>query len=381
MNKSNVFLSKIHLTYFLILIISIGSALGFIRMSLEYNASVSLQQFLQSNKDEIASASSMELATKLNALMASENIVCVSGKIKNNYFINFSKGLCKSPLFISEVAYKSPYNNDLQINISYSLSNYLLISTFSFIFGEILLFVYLLKISKEKLSLEIKSKKAIFSLSQKLAHDIRSPISTLNLISSKIENEDIKSLQLAVVNQINAIANDLLNESKDNNIQNVSLVTNNNLEKMLRNLEKEYQFKANAIKQKIIFTINYALASKRNFDPKLTSIIYSSINNFIQNSIEATDDNGIINISVDTNQNGLFEISVSDNGKGIPTDILNRLGQEILSHGKSYNSSNSLQSGNGIALYNAKKELSEYKIDLKIESELNQGTKIKIVTS
>ncbi len=378
MNINHVFLSKIHATYFLIFAISVGSALAFIRLSLIHNAETSLQQFLQSNKDEIASSSSMELATKLNALMASENIACVSGKIQNNYFIESKKGRCNSSLFISESTFKSP-NNNLLISISYSLSNYLLISTLSFIFGEILLFIYLLKISKEKLTLEIKSKKILISLSQKLAHDIRSPISTLNLISSKIENEDIKSLQLAVVNQINTIANDLLHESKEKGPLSISKDHSTRcFEKMLQNIEKEYEIKANAIKQSIRFEINYNEVSKCHLDQKLSSIIYRSLNNFIQNAIEATKDDGSIVISAHTNSKGRLEISVKDNGKGIPKDILNRLGQEVLSHGKS-NRSETHQSGNGIALYNSKKELSEFNVELSIESELNNGSTIRII--
>lgn len=232
---------------------------------------------------------------------------------------------------------------------------------------------------KSKIINELETHKFKFSLSQKLAHDIRSPISTLNLISSKIENEDIKSLQLAVVDQINAIANDLLNESKEKNTTNTSEVHNAyGFEKMLQNLEKEYQFKANAIKQTIRFKINYNEVSKYSLDPKLTSIIYRSINNFIQNSIDATNENGVIDISADTISKGRLEISVKDNGKGIPKHILNRIGQEILSHGKP-NRPDAHQSGNGIALYNAKKELSEFNAELEIESELNTGTKIRII--
>jgi hypothetical protein len=110
---------------------------------------------------------------------------------------------------------------------------------------------------------KLRNKENLFNLSQKLAHDIRSPISTLNLISSKIDNAEIKSLQLAVVEQINAIANGLLNENKTNiQTSGLPLIPNSfinrekqSLKSIFKNLKNEYAFKKIAIQQDIIFDI------------------------------------------------------------------------------------------------------------------------------
>jgi signal transduction histidine kinase len=221
-----------------------------------------------------------------------------------------------------------------------------------------------------------------YQLSQQLAHDIRSPISTLNLISSKISDPTIKSLQLAVVDQINSIANDLLKKTpqdkskidlqKSNTDQ--SNRHTNTLSPMLKNLEKEYQFKSKAISQKINFDIAYKQLESNFIAQKLSSVIYTCINNFIQNAIEATPRDGKINIIALKNKSGVIELKVVDNGKGIPESILKKLGNEILSHDKEHTH----YSGNGIAVYNAKKDLAENGGNLSIISELNQGTEITI---
>lgn len=245
----------------------------------------------------------------------------------------------------------------------------------------------------QDLTIKSKTQEKIFTLSQKLAHDIRSPISTLNLISARIEDPDLKSLQQAVVQQINDIANDLLNESKNETKQSSDEKKNpyaSNTEmqkteptqfltKMLKNLEKEYQFKALAISQKVIFEINYTQIETNFSTQKLTSVIYACVNNFVQNAIEATPSDGVIKITAGLNLDQKIEIAVCDNGKGIPAHILKRLGNEVLSFGKDKIDSTEIKSGNGIALYNASKELQENGAKLVITSIENEGTEMRVV--
>ena len=211
-----------------------------------------------------------------------------------------------------------------------------------------------------------------YDLSQKLAHDIRSPVSTLNLISSKISDPDIQFLQLAVVKQINAIADNLL-KAKNNTH---SVVTNTHfLSPMLKNIEQEYKLKSKIISQKIIFSIDYEKIQTNPASEKLCSVIYTCLNNFIQNSIEATKPDGLIKIRTILNTEGRIELIISDNGQGISESLIERLGNEVVSHGKS----NTEYSGSGIALFNAKCDLMDCGTDLKINSILNIGTEITII--
>lgn len=236
---------------------------------------------------------------------------------------------------------------------------------------------------------KLQNKEILFNLSQKLAHDIRSPISTLNLISSKIENAEIKSLQLAVVEQINAIANALLNENKTNTQgSGLHLIPNsiNNREKqslksIFKNLKNEYAFKKISIQQDIIFDINEAQINDSRISAELGTIIYRSVNNFIQNAIEASPPPNstiivrCIKLNADKN---MFEISVIDEGKGIPADIIKRLGNEVISYGKDNEAVLAHNSGSGIALYNAKIDIHKHGGELLIESQIGTGTQVSI---
>lgn len=210
-----------------------------------------------------------------------------------------------------------------------------------------------------------------FLTAEKIAHDIRSPISTLNLISSRIPDPEIQQLQLAVVGQINRIAQELLdqakNKSDDKNIYNVR--------NLLSRLSEEYKIKQSQIRQKIVFKIDQNENLQFPLAPDLYTLLYRCINNFIQNSIEATSENEFIYIETNVDS-GIKKtvIQIKDNGKGIPQEILKNLGRHRLSYGKENTSS-----GSGIALYTARQELQKYGIELRIESELAKGTIVQIV--
>lgn len=223
-------------------------------------------------------------------------------------------------------------------------------------------------------------------LAKKVAHDIRTPISTLNLISTKINDPEAKQLQLAVVNKINDIASDLLEQSKKGSmaIRNGQCLKSKGingqfLSDLLLNLKKEYKFKAIAIKQQINFQNIEINLQKYSFDSELIKMIYPIINNLIQNSIEATTEKNKITVYSMLKNKKLYLV-VEDNGKGIPAHILVKLGKSPLSYGKKLDSGNNqITSGNGIALYNAKSDLNYFNADLQIESKIDAGTKICII--
>lgn len=403
---ANVFIKYIRLTTSILLVILFifFRLLGVKEMqSIDYNITALL-------RNEFNSANSYALAKSIIDLEKIGQFECaklteLNDDIRVFYDSPKTSEKCSS-IFNKFSIFKNKSNIESLSGVTYEFSyfyklNYEKISLEILIY-LILVLIYsffpkyynnLLQVERTKLiisELQNKNRERVFALSQKLAHDIRSPISTLNLISSKIEDQEIKSLQLAVVDQINSIANDLLNQSKSvTPISNITEITNKEnlqfLKKMFQNLEKEYQFKANAISQKIVFEINYAVLENNSVTQKLTSVIYTSVHNFIQNSIDATKADDVIKITVNRNNENRIQICVIDTGKGIPTAILKRLGNEALSYGKSnfdlgaIDDSQTVTSGNGIALFNANKELAENGAKLVINSVENKGTDIKII--
>ncbi len=271
-------------------------------------------------------------------------------------------------------------NNTYAVLVQFSLFQYLLIYLLNIGFSYLIYFYYFN--FKNKLDLKMH----LAHLSQKLAHDIRTPISTLNLISSRIADAEIKQLQLSVVKQINEIANELLNQSKSDktidrysdSAQNQDVSRSTKLIELLLNLEKEYGFKSIALKQKINFNLNVDLLSSCAVEDELIKVIYPIINNLIQNSIDATIDNDVIDVSILVKNQKLYLI-VKDNGKAMPNSVLEQIGKKPISFGKQDSLNyNKIVSGNGIALYNAKKDLARFNAGLSVESKLGVGTTVSI---
>lgn len=218
----------------------------------------------------------------------------------------------------------------------------------------------------------------IANLAKKLAHDIRSPISTLNLLSEKFDNQEYKDLQQAVTSQINKISEDLLvlhrkpeaslvGTFQTNNIEVIHLLT---YKEFLNNLKREYQLKRNTLLRNFSFSFPNELDAIIMRNEK---IIYPILCNLIQNAVEATTDyTGTIAIEASVSNN-LITIEITDNGKGIPESILNRLGKDQITYGKE-----STNSGNGIALLNCSRDLAQLGGNLEIKSEINKFTAIKV---
>lgn len=289
-------------------------------------------------------------------------------KILNSIdIIVFSHAQDRTAFFTYNKKYKVFENENIlySVHLKMNLQKYILIILF---FSIILSFGYYPFAKYEQKEHQNRSNQLLADLSKKLAHDIRTPISTLNLISSRISDQNIKELQLAVVKQINFISENLLNTNK---AQHASDLNSETYISLFNQIHQEYSLKHNQSKKILFFDIDRQL---NKYATKHSKILYPIICNVINNSIDAIDDqSGKINVEValDSNQ---IKITIKDNGKGIPSEILTKLGSHPLSFGKEYNSS----SGNGIALFNAKKDIESINGSLKIQSVLNQFTEVEI---
>jgi signal transduction histidine kinase len=93
------------------------------------------------------------------------------------------------------------------------------------------------------------------------------------------------------------------------------------------------------------------------------------LSNLINNAAEAMCDQRKITLTV-IEKSEKIEIQCADNGKGIPPEILKKLGQLGKTHGK--------EGGSGLGLYHAQNSVKKWGGQLKVESELNQGTSVII---
>lgn len=235
-------------------------------------------------------------------------------------------------------------------------------------------FLYYIKSQSKMLENEARSEMA-----KQVAHDIRSPLSALEVMTESLiafpESERI--LIRHAIQRINDIANELLQKGnippspaldKETETQlTIELIPA--LIDMLVS-EKRIQFREHS---KLIIEADL----KNSFG------IFSSINakelkrvisNLVNNSVEAFQNHvGQITIRVH-NTNSHIIISVIDNGCGIPAHIVKQLGQSRFTYGKE----NIDNGGNGLGLYHAKQTIENLGGKIKIKSLEGTGTTIEI---
>lgn len=248
----------------------------------------------------------------------------------------------------------------------------LLSSVFIFFFKRIITREEQVKNEKELLRLsEIASINEALSIQAKqVAHDIRSPLSVLNMIVPILsdESEEKKDLVKQAVVRINNIASELLNKSMAESNNNY----NYNPSKLIHRIINE---------KNVAFGTQGILLKAEHIDQKIDMLVKIKesdleriLSNIINNSIEAVDQSsGHIICSFKSYEN-CFEFAVADNGKGISSHLIDKLGQKGATFGKESH----INSGSGLGLFHAKKVLEEIGGRLEISSRLSEGTVVRI---
>lgn len=232
----------------------------------------------------------------------------------------------------------------------------------------------------------INNAQTLMNVSKQVAHDIRSPLSALNIIMNTLTDvpEENRLLIRNSVQRINDIANDLLQKGKPPHQSQKYLDSNNawQFSKVLnassdshRTTNLEYQHQEQTQDFLISTLIDSIVSEKRiQYREKINIVIsidlknsfglfvnaYPNklarvISNLINNSVEAfPNHNGHILVSIFKTDNNKVCIQIKDNGMGIPKHVLTKFGEVGITHGKENS-----QSGSGLGIYHAVKTISE----------------------
>lgn len=218
-------------------------------------------------------------------------------------------------------------------------------------------------------------------VSMQVAHDIRSPLASLDMILEDLRQlpEDKRVQIRNAVSRIRDIANTLLTKTRESSqlkVQEPELVSSTSeavslqlVSPLLDTLvsEKRLQYR-NRIAIKIDFHLessSYGLFIRTQ--PNELKIILSNI---INNSVEAIRERGDVNITVSATPLHIT-INVVDNGKGIPSDILPKLGEQGQTYGK--------EAGLGLGLFHARSRTESWGGKMEITSELGKGTRVSLI--
>jgi len=314
---------------------------------------------------------------------------------KNNFFRYLIFGEIKSEIYLA--------NND-QIPIA--------IITFIYRRVELVLYaiiawllalaplVYLFKSAKIKVQVEferqlkVKNIETAHNIARQVAHDIRSPLSALTMLSDAFNSvpEEKRLIIRGAIQRINDIANDLLQKSKENPAEfDKEALKKEQTENPADNFVETETYAHKTKTELLPAVVDLIISEKRiQYRDKMNIEIISdfsnsysdfaeinanelkrALSNLINNSIEAfSEQKGKIMISIQSNKTTV-SVVVRDNGQGIPPHILAKLGEKGISHGKE-----GTTSGSGLGVYHAKQSTESVNGKFEILSKVGLGTTI-----
>jgi signal transduction histidine kinase len=222
-----------------------------------------------------------------------------------------------------------------------------------------------------KRNLELSQSASLGELAKQVAHDIRSPLASLSMLSGNIVHvpEETRIQLRSSINRIQDIANTLLSKHRKDEINFSNEIGIHIIPLIIDEIVTEkrtlHRSKLNVKIDFIISEENFSLSSHLNpLDFKRV------ISNLLENSIEAVKNSGVINIKLEDLKNDYFSILIEDNGCGIHQDQLDQLGKEKISFNK--------QNGNGLGVFHAFQTIERWGGSLDFKSSINQGTKVRI---
>tara|TARA_B110001454_G_C12723340_1_gene436862 strand:- start:77876 stop:80728 length:2853 start_codon:yes stop_codon:yes gene_type:complete len=220
--------------------------------------------------------------------------------------------------------------------------------------------------------------KAENEINAQISHDIRSPLAALNMVLGEIKElpEDYRLIIRNATQRINDIANGLLKKGTrellvGDGYNVIQAATPIMLVALLDSIlsEKRVQFRER-LNLEISGELNDGYGLFANLNPVEFSRV---ISNLINNSAEAISIDGVVSVSINGFENEVV-ITVCDNGVGIPPEILERLGDLGVTHGKA-----GTTGGSGLGIYHAKKTIENLGGRFSIESTVGVGTKVSIM--
>ncbi len=229
--------------------------------------------------------------------------------------------------------------------------------------------------------IEYQKLSAIDKIAAQVAHDIRSPLAALDSVMRDLSQlpEDKRSIIRSAVGRIRDIANNLIETNRETKAAIVGAsgeaaasvqsatptmeLISSHIEPLIT--EKRLQFRS-----KIGIEIESRLdAASYGLFADIQAVEFKRIlSNLVDNAVEALKDKGWVRVRLALTGQHVV-ISVEDNGRGIPPEILARLGHRGETHGKA--------GGSGLGLYHAKTCVEAWGGSLAIESSPS-GTTVRI---
>lgn len=230
----------------------------------------------------------------------------------------------------------------------------------------------------EKKLLAVEKEAAVGRMAAQVAHDIRSPVFALEAALKNANQlpEKQRVIVRHAVNRIRDVANGLLEKNRQQQGSPAAGTTNTAAEAqetfLLSGLiepvitEKRLQYES-----KPGIQINFDLSRESyGLFAKVQAVEFRRmISNLVNNAVEALGENGKVHVRF-TQKDSRILLGITDDGKGIPPEVLTKLGQRGETYGKA--------GGSGLGLYHARTTAKSWGGTFSIASELGKGTTVSI---
>ncbi len=225
---------------------------------------------------------------------------------------------------------------------------------------------------KQEQITELEKRKSVAELAAQVAHDIRSPLTALNVLMLQTENlpEDVRSLMRAAATRIRDIANNLLTNSQSLHAAPLKAKVDTYLlsavvESMVS--EKRVQYREKSATEVTVSPCKSAYGLFAEMDVIEFRRVLS---NLINNAVESYGPKGgPVTVSMSPEPDGWVTIDIKDEGRGISPDVLPLLGSPGVTHGK--------KNGYGLGVSHSKKTIESWggRIDF---ITLGKGTLVRV---
>ncbi|KYG63197.1 hypothetical protein AZI86_15960 [Bdellovibrio bacteriovorus] len=212
--------------------------------------------------------------------------------------------------------------------------------------------------------LEAERDKAKSQIAAQVAHDIRSPLMSMNMALSQIENVALEPLALikSAVARISGIVQKLSATSAktENTIPNVEAPKLTLVEPLIASVVNEHRVRKTENQNLTVYGFN---TMPNTWSVVQVSELQTALSNLINNAFEAGANEVVLNFRV---QGKEWILEIKDNGKGIPQTLLEKIFERSFTHGKA--------TGTGLGLFQAKTAIEWSGGNLKATSEEGRGT-------
>jgi signal transduction histidine kinase len=356
---------------------------SYIRYDLHRSATQFAQEFEKQNYLEIGRSDVLAITTRLNSLLSSLPWVCIEAGRGNHIFFTRSRGSCSSGLLREAIDLRTGPSQEIHIRFVLTISNEIQKASLIFLASQILMLLFMIWTVQRAERIRTESESSLAQQALQVAHDIRSPLTALNVVLREVDvlPEDLRQIIRSSVGRIHDIANDLLERHRERQAS-MPTTMSNRVEAQVPSMKLESELLSPLIESVVTekrLQYRTMLGVTIEFSPGPESYgLFAQINaaefkriisNMISNAVEALGEQGRVELTLKRHDLSV-QVDICDNGKGIPPDVMPKIGQRGASFGK--------QSGNGLGFYHARQMLEAWRGKIELSSTEGEGTTVSI---